>query len=207
MFAAYIQPLVADYGLLAVFFIVMLESAGAPVPGETALVSAAVFAGATGGLRIEAVIGVAILGAILGDNVGFWIGRRFGPPLLKTYGGLIGLGVRRRAIGEHLFRRHGGKIVFYGRFVAFLRMFAALLAGASGLGWKRFLMFNAAGAIVWAAAFGLGGFVFGAAVTRVSGPASMLGLVAAVAGIVVVWRVALRQEDRYFAELERENKP
>ena len=207
MFAAYVEPFVASYGLWAVFVIVMLESAGVPMPGETALVSAAVFAGATGGLRILDVVAVAAVAAILGDNIGFGVGRAWGRPLLRRYGRWVKLDERRIALGELLFARHGAKIVFFGRFVAFLRVFAALLAGACGLGWGRFLVFNAAGGVVWATVFGFGGYVFGDAVTRLSAPLGLAAIVAVVAGVVGVAWLARRQEERYFAEVEREEAP
>ena len=128
MLHVWIQPIVAQFGLYAVFLIVMLESAGVPLPGETALVLAAIFAGITGQLDIVHVIVVAAAGAIIGDNIGFMVGRRYGLPLVKRYGALVGLDDRRLAFGQHMFARHGAKIVFFGRFVAILRIFAALLA-------------------------------------------------------------------------------
>ena len=144
MFLAYVQPLVAQYGLYAVFVIVMLESAGVPLPGETALVLASIYAGATGDLHIAQVIAAAAAGAIIGDNLGFWVGRHFGM-LLKRYGRFIHLDEKRLAFGEAMFRRHGAKIVFFGRFIAILRIFAALLAGVNRYGWGSFLFYNAAG--------------------------------------------------------------
>ena len=147
---------------------------------------------------------MAILGAILGDNIGYFVGRRCGLPLARRYGGWIGLDERRLGLGRLLFERHGGKILFFGRFVAFLRIFAAFLAGVNGLSWGRFLFFNATGACVWAAAYGLGGYYFGDAVARLSGPLGVLAFVAAVTGIVGFWWVARRQEERYFQKLERE---
>jgi membrane protein DedA with SNARE-associated domain len=204
MFAEFIQPLVSTYGLWAVFFIVMFESAGVPLPGETALVSAAVFAGVTGDLQILHVIAVAATGAIIGDNIGFLIGRTYGLPLLRRYGLIINLTEKRIALGDMLFERHGAKIVFFGRFIAFLRIFAALLAGVHRLSWGRFLFFNAAGGIVWALVFGLGGYFFGDAITRLSGPAGVIAFVAAVIGIVGFMWIAKRGEERYFARMERE---
>ncbi len=204
MFAAYIQPLIAAYGLWAVFFIVMLESAGVPMPGETALVSAAIFAGVTGDLDILVVIAVAASAAIIGDNIGFWVGRRHGLPLIRRYGRFIGLDERRLALGDLLFERHGASIVFFGRFVAFLRIFAALLAGVHKFGWGRFLLFNALGGVVWATIFGLGGYVFGDTITRLSGPLGVIAFILAVAGIVGFWWLARRKEEQYFARMERE---
>jgi membrane protein DedA with SNARE-associated domain len=196
MFFAYVQPLVAEYGLYAVFVIVMLESAGVPLPGETALVLASIYAGATGDLNIAQVIAVAAAGAIIGDNMGFWVGRHYGMPLLKRYGRLIHMDERRLAFGEAMFRRHGAKIVFFGRFIAILRIFAALLAGVNRFGWGQFLFYNAAGGIVWATVFGLGGYFFGEAIHRFTGPIGLIALVCVILGIGISWWVVKRQEHR-----------
>lgn len=178
----FIEPLIAQHGYLAVFLIVALESAGIPLPGETALVLAAVYAGASGRLEIHWVVGVAVAGAIIGDNIGFWAGRRFGLPLLLNHGHRVGLHDDRIRLGQYLFERHGGKIVFFGRFVAFLRIFAAFLAGANRYGWPQFLCFNAAGASVWAAVFGYGGYAFGDAFENIAGPAGRIAL-----GLIVLF--------------------
>jgi membrane protein DedA with SNARE-associated domain len=146
---AFAQHLV-HYGYGAIFLIVMIESAGIPMPGETILVSAAAYAGTRHALDIRFVIAAAAAGAIVGDNIGFWVGREFGEPLLEKWGHLIGLDARKRMLGRFLFDRYGGSIVFLGRFVALLRAFAALLAGANGLAPWRFFIFNAAGGIIWA---------------------------------------------------------
>ncbi len=116
-----IAELIANYGYIAIFVIITLESAGVPCPGETVLISAAVYAGSTGNLNIGLVIAAAAAAAILGDNVGYWAGRRWGMPLLLRYGHLIALDHGRLKLGQYLFRRHGGKIVFFGRFTAMLR--------------------------------------------------------------------------------------
>jgi len=129
------QHLIGQYGYGAIFVIVMLESAGIPMPGETILVSAAIYAGTRHALDIRWVIAAAAGGAILGDNIGFWVGREFGEPLLKKWGHLIGLDTRKRMLGRYLFARYGGLIVFFGRFVALLRAFAALLAARTD--WRR----------------------------------------------------------------------
>jgi len=196
MFLAYVQPLVAQYGLYAVFVIVMLESAGVPLPGETALVLASIYAGAIGDLHIAQVIAAAAAGAIIGDNMGFWVGRHFGMPLLKRYGRFIHLDEKRLAFGEAMFRRHGAKIVFFGRFIAILRIFAALLAGVNRYGWGSFLFYNAAGGIVWATVFGLGGYFFGEAIHRFTGPVGLIALAGVILGIGVSWWVVRRQEAR-----------
>ena len=196
MFLAYVQPLVAQYGLYAVFVIVMLESAGVPLPGETALVLASIYAGATGDLHIAQVIAAAAAGAIIGDNMGFWVGRHFGMPLLKRYGRFIHLDEKRLAFGEAMLRRHRAKIVLFGRFIAILRIFAALLAGVNRYGWGSFLFYNAAGGIVWATVFGLGGYFFGEAIHRFTGPVGLIALAGVILGIGVSWWVVRRQEAR-----------
>jgi membrane protein YqaA with SNARE-associated domain len=120
------QHLVGHYGYGAIFVLVMMESASIPMPGETILVSAAVYAGTRHALDIRYVIAAAAGGAILGDNIGFWVGREFGERLLEKWGHLIGLDARKRMLGRFLFARYGGAIVFFGRFIALLRAFAAL---------------------------------------------------------------------------------
>jgi len=117
--ATLVQALIANYGYAAVFVVVMLESSGFPVPGETVLVCASIYAGSRHGLSIGAIIAAAACGAILGDNVGFWVGRRFGRTLLLKHGHRIGINERELILGEYLFQRYGGSIVFFGRFVAF----------------------------------------------------------------------------------------
>jgi membrane protein DedA with SNARE-associated domain len=198
------QHLLGQYGYAAIFVIVMLESAGIPMPGETILVSAAVYAGTGHALDIRWVIAAAAGGAILGDNIGFWVGREFGEPLLEKWGHLVGLDVRKRMLGRYLFARHGGLIVFFGRFVALLRAFAALLAGANGLAPWRFFAFNAAGGIVWATCFGLGGYLLGAGIHRIAGPVGWTLLTAALIAGVVLWRYYKRHEENLLAKAERE---
>jgi membrane protein DedA with SNARE-associated domain len=156
-----VQHLIAHYGYAAIFLVVMMESTGIPMPGETILISAAVLAGTKHALDIRGVIAAAAGGAIVGDNIGFWVGREFGDPLLKKWGYLVGLDARKRLLGRYLFARYGGSIVFFGRFVALLRAFAAVLAGANNLAPWRFFVFNALGGVVWATVFGLGGYLLG----------------------------------------------
>ena len=199
---AWAQHIVASYGYAAVFIVVMLESAGVPLPGETILVSAAVYAGSRHSLDIRYVIASAAGAAILGDNIGFWIGREFGTLLLSRWGYLVGLDERRRKLGQYLFLRHGGKIVFFGRFIALLRTFAALLAGANGLSPLRFFVFNAAGGIVWATAFGLGGYLLGESIHLIAGSLGWAALIAALVFVVILWRYYKKHEERFLAEAE-----
>jgi membrane protein DedA with SNARE-associated domain len=199
-----LQSLVLQYGYLAIFVVIGLESAGLPLPGEAALIAASAYAGATGHLHIALVIACAALGAMIGDNIGFWAGRRFGKMLLVKYGPYIHVSATRLKVGEYLFRQHGGKIVFYGRFVAFLRIFAAVLAGANNYGWRPFLIYNAAGGLVWASLVGTGAYMFGNAVHNITGPLGCAGLFIAIAAMLMLWRVARQHEKRLHTQMERE---
>ncbi|WP_026606547.1 DedA family protein [Methylocapsa acidiphila] len=194
-----IQPLIAQHGYWAVFLIVMLESAGVPLPGETALLLAGAYAGATGELNIALVIAMAAAGAIIGDNIGFWVGRTWGAKLLLRYGKFIHLPEARLRLGQYLFARHGAKIVFFGRFVAFLRILAALLAGVNKYHWGQFLFYNASGGIIWAVVMGGASYIFGDAVHRVSGPLGVAALVGVVIG-AVAFMIIVRREERKLEE-------
>ena len=193
-----------SYGYLVVFLLVMLESIGLPVPGETALIGAALYAGSTGKLEIWGVIAVAIAGAIIGDNIGFSIGRYGGAKLLLRHGHRIGLHEGRLKIGIWLFRRHGGKVVFWGRFVSILRTYAAFLAGTNQMAWGRFLVFNAAGAVVWATAFGVAYYVFGSALQKLSTTIDITLGVAGVAILVAFLVWSKRKENELLERAERE---
>jgi len=193
-----------SYGYLVVFLLVMIESIGVPVPGETALVAAALYAGSTHKLEIWGIVAAAAAGAIIGDNIGYAIGRYGGAKLLLRYGHKVRLHEGRLKIGIWLFRRHGGKVVFWGRFVSILRTWAAFLAGANHMEWRRFLFFNAAGGIVWATLYGVVYYVFGATLRRLSttidvsiGVGSVVILVA-----FVIW--TRRKEAELQARAERE---
>ena len=198
---ATLHHVIAQYGYFAVFVVVALESAGVPLPGETALVSAAVFA-AGGGLNIELVIAVAALAAILGDNCGYWVGREFGFPLVYRYGPLLRIDEGKLKVAQYLFRRHGGKIVFFGRFVAILRTFAAFLSGVNRLPWPRFLVFNALGGIVWASLFGLGGYFLGVAFETYTRPVGLAALACAVVGAVLASRFVAHHAEALRAQAE-----
>ena len=195
--------LVAHHGYWIVGAAVGLESMGIPLPGETILVSAAVYAGATGQLDLVGVVLAAAIGAIAGDNVGFLIGRRFGYPLLLRYGHLFRMTTPRIKLGRFLFLRHGGKLVFFARFVAVLRALAALLAGVNCMPWRRFLVFNAAGAVAWAGGYGTLAYLFGERVERLTRPVGIAMVAVAVAGALAVIWLARRHEARLEAEAER----
>jgi membrane protein DedA with SNARE-associated domain len=188
----YLNHAISTYGYWAVGLIVALESMGVPLPGEAVLVLAALYAGRHHDLNIGGVIASAATGAIVGDNIGYLLGREFGYRLLLRYGRYVGLSDARIKLGQYLFARHGGKVVFFGRFVAVLRFMAAFLAGANRMDWRHFLMANAAGGILWACIFGLGAHTFGKALLQVTGPLAaallIIGAVVVVAAAVFVRR-------------------
>ena len=195
----WMHDLIQAYGLWVLFIVVTLESMGVPMPGETALVTTALYAGSTHQIDIISVVLVAAAGAIIGDNIGYLIGRSIQLRLLVRYGRYIRLDQARLKVGQYLFRRHGGKIVFFGRFVAFLRTFAAVLAGANRMPWPHFLLMNALGGLCWASIFGGGAYLFGEQIARVAGPVSFLLLVVAI-GLVAAGIVFFRRHER---ELEQ----
>ena len=181
--------ILGKYGYLVVGVSVAIESSGIPFPGETVLVTAAVYAG-TGHIAIAWVIVAAAAGAIIGDNLGYTAGRYGGRPLVERYGRYVHL--RPEALGraEQFFNRYGDSTVFFGRFVAVLRAWVAFLAGTNRMPWPRFLLFNAAGGIVWATGFGVLGFELGHnlpllhTIERVIG---IGGVAAAVVAVVVIY--------------------
>ena len=150
----------ARYGYFVVFFGVMLENAGVPVPGETILLAAGFFA-AQGHFHLWKVIAIAAFGAVLGDNAGYAVGRRVGRRALERYGRYILLTRARLSKLDKFFARHGDKTILFARFVTGLRVFAALFAGAARMPWRTFVVYNMAGAILWAIAIALLGFFFG----------------------------------------------
>jgi membrane protein DedA with SNARE-associated domain len=145
---------VEHYGLVFLFAIVCLESAGLWLPGETAVIAAGVYA-AEGRLSIVAVIVVAAAAAIIGDNIGYWLGREGGRRLLYRYDRAARFADRVLPPAERFFERHGGKAVFFARFFGGLRVSGAWMAGITRLSWWRFLVWNAAGGVVWAIGVGL----------------------------------------------------
>jgi undecaprenyl-diphosphatase len=137
-----------------------LESLGVPLPGETALITAAAWA-ATGRLSIRSVVIVAAAAAIIGDNCGYWIGRTGGLRLIRRFGHVLHIHQEHLESARSFFDRHGAKTVFIGRFIAVLRTWAAVLAGVSSMPYAVFMMYNAAGGVIWAALFGTLGYTFG----------------------------------------------
>jgi membrane protein DedA with SNARE-associated domain len=190
-----VSGFVHHYGLAALFLIVMLESSGVPVPGETALVTAGVFA-QRGSLNIASVIAVAAVAAIVGDNIGYWIGRTGGRSVIERWSFASG----SLPWAERFFRRHGPKTIFLARFFAVLRVTAAWLAGISRMHWWTFFLWNAAGGICWAALVGLVAYYVGqAAADAIShygliGGAVVIGLALAALVALHVWRKRLVEQ-------------
>ena len=198
-----LMNLLATYGYIAVLLFVGIESIGIPFPGETMLIIAAIYAGTSHRLSILLIILAAAAGAILGDNIGFWVGREGGFRLLRRYGRYIGLNERKLKLGLYLFRKHGGKVVFFGRFVAVLRTLAAFLAGTNRMHWSRFLVFNALGGIVWATIYGLGGYFLGNNIHRFTGPIGTVTILLAILIIIVFLIFIRRNEHRLEDEAEK----
>lgn len=157
--------LFAAYGCWVLFFGVMLENAGVPLPGETALLAAAFLASPAGGgmFHLWAVIAVAAAGAVIGDNIGYWAGREFARKRIAAGKRFLFLTPGRVERAERYFDKYGAATVFFGRFVALLRIVAGPAAGVAGMAWWRFALANAAGAVVWATAIGLVGYYAGGA--------------------------------------------
>ncbi len=195
--------LLASWGYWAVLLFVMIESTGIPFPGETMLLVAAGYAGASHRLGITLVIVAAAAGAIIGDNLGFWVGREGGFRLLLRYGKYIRLDERKLKLGQYMFMKHGGKVVFFGRFLAVLRAWAAFLAGTNRMPWPRFLVANAAGGILWAVIFGLLGYIVGQNVERFTGPVGIAFVVIAGAILVASFLYLRKNEARLEEEAVR----
>ena len=191
-----LQNLVSAHGYWVIALIVGLESMGIPLPGETILVLAAIYAAADPTFNIWFVIGAAAVGSIMGDNLGYWIGKRYAYALLVRYGRHIGMSAPRIKLGQYLFREHGGMVVFLGRFVALLRILAAFLAGVNRMRWRTFLVANAAGAILWAATFGFGGYFFGKLLFQLHHAVAVVVFVLALAGFFGIGYLIHRYEQR-----------
>lgn len=199
-----IHQLVSSYGYAGVAFVIGLESMGVPLPGETALIFAAIYAGATHQLDIFGVMAAAVLGAVVGDNLGYLIGRRFGMPLLLRHGPRFGIDEPRIKLGRYLFAHYGVVVVFFGRFVALLRTLAAVLAGVNQMHWAPFVAANLAGAVAWASVFGGGAYLLGRQIHLIAGPIGIAVGVAAVVALVAFGYFVKRHERAMIARAEAE---
>jgi membrane protein DedA with SNARE-associated domain len=186
-----IEQYMLAYGYWAVFFGVMLENAGVPVPGETILLIAGYFA-STGEFHLALVMLIAASGAVIGDNIGFAIGHHYGRNVLLRIGRFFFLTPKRFARMEKYFEDHGNKTILVARFITGLRVFAALLAGASKMPWRVFVVYNVAGAILWSVVITTLGYLFGASLpllVKWVGRSGTILLIAAIVIGVVIWRV------------------
>jgi membrane protein DedA with SNARE-associated domain len=190
-----VEHLIQTAGYPLLFVIVMSESSGAPVPGETGLIAAAVLA-SQGKLKIELVIPLAAAGAIVGDNIGYLIGRKGGRWLLERPGPFHRQRLQVLSTGEPFFERHGPKAVFFGRFVLGLRVWASWLAGATHMRWRLFVLWNALGGITWATAIGLAAYFLGhsaGSAVEAFGLYGLLALAIAVGSVLIAHRRSRRR--------------
>ena len=184
---ATLQHLLHRFGYFIVALFVAIESSGIPFPGETTLILAAVYAGTGKQLTIYGVIIAGALGAIIGDNTGYLVGRYGGRPLVLKYGKYVRIKPEHLDHAERFFDKHGDATVFFGRFVAVLRAWAAFLAGTNRMPWPKFLVFNAAGGIVWACAYGLLGYFLGHNLRALHRVVQLMGIGGvAIAAVVVI---------------------
>ena len=197
---------VAHYGVAIVAAFLFIESTGIPVPGETALVTAAALAG-RGALSITGVVIAACIGTVLGGQAGYWIGAREGRGLIARYGRWIALTPERLERTEVVFGRHGGKTILLGRFVAFMRSFIGIFAGIVGMPVRSFAAYNAAGGVLWVLTFSVLGYAFGRNLPRLVryiGRVSLVVaiLVALVVGVIFAWRWFERNRSKVVASLD-----
>lgn len=193
---------VSHIGYPVLFLLVMAESGGVPVPGETALITAAILA-SQGNLQIEIVIALAASAAIVGDNLGYQIGRKGGRWLLERPGRFHRQRLQVLASGEPFFERHGPKAVFFGRFLLGLRVWASWLAGATHMRWRSFVFWNAAGGICWATGVGLVAYFLGKAAGNAIQTFGLFGLAAVIVVVVGIFIAHMRHRRHASAAGER----
>ena len=190
-----LDHLLQHYGYAAVALFVMIESLGVPFPGETMIITASLYAGLTHNLDVWLIWASAAAGAIVGDNAGYAIGAYGGYRILLRYGNKVRLDEAKLKVGRLVFDQHGGKVVFFGRFVSILRTYAAFLAGTNRMRYPRFFAFNASGGIIWSGIYALGFYYAGSALKGIRGTVDV-GLGVAAAVIVVAFIVWLRRNVR-----------
>ncbi len=190
-----LEPLLNSYGYLAVFALVFVEDFGVPVPGETILIAAAVYAGA-GRLNIVVVLLLGLVAAVLGDNLGYVIRRKAGRAAVLRWGRYVLLTPERLDTAEGFFARHGSKIVAVARFIAGLRQANGIVAGLTRMHWLRFLAFNALGATLWVAAWCLAGYLAGQKIQLLYDTVTRFGLYAALLALGIGVALVLRHRFR-----------
>jgi membrane protein DedA with SNARE-associated domain len=199
-----LDGLLHQYGYAVVFLGVMLESIGLPLPGESLMIAAAIYAATRHQLNIFTLVPVAAAGAICGDQIGYFLGRWIGFRVLARWGAKVGLTGERLQLGRFLFRKYGGAVVFFGRFIAILRTFAALLAGANSMPWHTFLLWNSLGGIAWTSLYGFGAYVLGDTIKRLSGPVGIGLAVVGGAVLLAAFIFIKRNENRLGEEARQE---
>ena len=201
-----LEGLIHQYGYAAIFFSIMLESIGLPLPGESLMIAVAIYAASTHHLDIFIIVPLAAAAAICGDQIGYIIGRWIGYRVLARWGRKVGLTDERLELGRFLFRKYGGGVVFFGRFIAILRTFTAVLAGANKMPWHTFLLWNSLGGIAWTALYGFGAYSLGDAAKRISGPVGIGMAVIAGAALLAAVIFVNRNESRLIEDARREMK-
>jgi membrane protein DedA with SNARE-associated domain len=197
-----VTEFIATYGVWLVAGFIALETIGAPLPAEAAIMAAGFFAARSQDLDIRLLIIVGSVAAILGNVAGFWIGRRFGYRLLTRYGPRVGLTEARIKIGQWLFVHYGGRFVFIARFLPFLRNMAAILAGANAMPQPLFYAASSTAAVAWVMLYSLASYALGEAFSDLASSAAMALGVVAILIIVAVPSLILRYEDRLLARAE-----
>jgi membrane protein DedA with SNARE-associated domain len=192
------------YGYWAVLFLVMVEDFGIPVPGETILIAASVYAG-SGRLNVVAVALIGFAAAVIGDNIGFAIGHFGGRALVLRWGRYVRLTERRLDAAEAFFERHGGWIITVARFIEVLRQVNGIVAGITGMRWRRFLIFNALGAALWTGTWVSLGYLAGSHIGTIYGYITQYSnylLIAAAALLAgfIAWRLMRRRRRRQVTE-------
>jgi membrane protein DedA with SNARE-associated domain len=184
-FFEWIIPFVQEHGYWIVGVVLLIENMGIPVPGELILISAGLLA-FEGHLDVAAIAAWALVGAIVGDNLGYLLGRRYGSALLRGYCRLFRVTQDRLEKTQEIFLRYSGWAVFLGRFVALLRIFAGPIAGILGMSWRHFLVCNAAGAVIWVGAILGGSYLFGANIRPIISAVGIWGVVAAALAVLYI---------------------
>ena len=195
---------ISSYGVWMVAAFIALESIGLPLPAEAALIAAAFFAARTHDIDIWSLIAAGIVAAILGEMVGFWIGRRFGHQVLMRYGARVGFTEERIRIGQRLFVRYGGRFVFIARFLPFLRNIAAVLAGTNSMAQQSFYLASAMAAAAWIITYGLLAYSFGEAFANLASPAAIVLGLAATFIVLATPVLILRYERSLLVKVERQ---
>jgi membrane protein DedA with SNARE-associated domain len=186
----WVRHLIENYGYAIVVVLVLAEGVGLPLPGETALITAAAVAAQSHRLTIVGVLIASFVGAAGGGVGGYWIGKTGGLHFLTKHGRFIGITQQRITKARKFFTKHGPKAVFFARFIAILRMFAGLLAGVTKMPFGIFLLWNALGALVWSILFGVLGYVFGDNLPKLEhlvGRTSLIAFVVVALVAIIVW--------------------